>query len=216
MRDEPTIFEVTFTVDADPPVAWKALEGLQVGRVDEHATPRRWWLPGFESTGTEVAAAPGDRLTVRKDAFPCEGTLIAITFEHTGTGSRVTVTQSGFDEAFVRAAGEGFWIAAEQIAADLRLFFETGVLGGRHGRPWAFLGCDAVETPLGIEVTGVADGTWAARAGLAPGDVLLTIAGAPLTALRDFVTVQRVVAPGADVSATWARGGQRIEATATL
>jgi hypothetical protein len=212
----PTEFEVTFVVATDADGAWKALEGLQVGRVDGDARPRRWWLPGFESTGTEVVVEPARRLTVRKDASPCAGTLIALAFEHAGTGTRITVVQSGFEDAFLRGAGEAFWIAADQIAADLRLFFTAGVLGGRHGRPWAFLGCDATATPLGIELLAVQDGAWASRVGLVPGDVLLTLAGAPLTTLRDYVTVQRIVAPGDDLAATWARGGRHMGATAPL
>jgi hypothetical protein len=217
MTDAPdTRFEVTFAVGADPASAWKALEELQPGRVDEHARPRRWWLPGFESTGSEIEAEPERRLSVRKDAWPCPDTLITITFEHVDTGSRIRVVQSGFDEAFVRDAGEGFWIAAEQIAADLRLFFETGILGGRHGRPWAFVGCDVDATPLGLEVTRVHGGTWAERVGLQPGDVLLTLAGAPLTTVRDLVTVQRVVGADTGLAATWARAGRRIEGAAAL
>ena len=210
-----TEFETRFEVTATPTEAWRALEELQAERVGP-AEPHRWWLPGFESTGTEIEVHPGRALTVRKDDWPCASTTIAITLEHIESGTRITVVQSGFDEEFVEGSGEGFWIVCEQIAADLRLYFETGVLGGRHNRPWAPVGCGVVATPLGLEVTRVLDGTWAARAGLRDGDVLLTLAGAPLTSVRDLITVQRVVKPGDGLAATWARDGERIESTLSL
>ena len=80
------------------------------------------------------------RLTVRKAQQPCEGTLIAITFEHLDTGTRVRVVQSGFDEAFVRGGGESFWIHSEHIFADLELFLQTGVIGRRAWRSLVWLG----------------------------------------------------------------------------
>jgi hypothetical protein len=208
-----TEFRTSFEVTATPAEAWKALDALQ----HDHERPAgRWWLPGFEGTGTEVEAVAEHRLTVRKDKWPCPGTLITITFDHVATGTRVTVVQSGFDEAFVAAAGESFWIVAEHIAADLRLFFATGILGGRHKLPWVSFGCDVVATPVGLEVTRIDPSGWAERAGVAIGDVLLTIGGAPVTTMRDFVTLGRVLRTGATVAATWAHDGQRVEASAAL
>jgi hypothetical protein len=211
-----TEFETTFEVRSTPGEAWHALEDLQAGRVDESASPRQWWLPGFEATGTEVDVEPARRLTVRKDEWPCPGTLIAVTFEHVATGTRIAVVQSGFDAEFVEQSGEGFWIAAEQIAADLVLFWETGVLGGRHLRPWALLGCEVAPTPPGLAVSSVAAGSWADRVGLADGDVLLTAAGAPVTLTRDLVTVQRIFGAGDELAATWAHDGRLCGASARL
>jgi hypothetical protein len=211
-----TEFETTFDVRSTPDEAWKALEDLQPGHVDESASPRRWWLPGFEATGTEVDVEPKRRLTVRKDEWPCPGTLIAVTFDHVASGTRIKVVQSGFDQGFIEASGEGFWIAAEQIAADLVLFWETGVLGGRHLRPWTQIGCAVTPTARGLEVSSVAAGTWADRVGLTDGDLLLMNAGAPMTLTRDLVTVQRIYGPGDELSATWADSGERVEAAALI
>jgi hypothetical protein len=38
--------------------------------------PDGWWLPGFESIATEISRDAARRLTVRKAAPPCEGTVI--------------------------------------------------------------------------------------------------------------------------------------------
>ena len=113
--------EKTFDVDASPAEAWKALEELRA----RTTSADEWWLPGFECRGREVEAERDTRLTVRKLDQPCADTLIAITFEHLGTGSRIRVVQSGFDEAFVETAGEAFWVHAEHLFAGLERFFAT-------------------------------------------------------------------------------------------
>ncbi len=208
--------EQEFEVDESPSEVWSRLVAAQPAELAPPATPRRWWLPGFDSTGEELEIDEPRQLTVRKDTMPCEGTTIAFTFEHTSTGTKITVVQSGFDEAFVEGAGESFWIVAEQIAVDVRLFFEQGVNGGRHGRPWAFLGCGTRTTPVGLEVTGVMPDTYAARAGFEPGDLLLTLAGAPVVSERDLTTLLRALEHGTDVAATRARAGELISGSAVL
>jgi hypothetical protein len=204
--------ETTFDVPSQPEEAWKALEELRT----RAGAPDEWWLPGFACRGSEVEVEQPRRLTVRKLDEPCAGTLIAITFEHVDTGSRIRVVQSGFDEGFIQMAGEGFWSHAEHIFADLHLFFLTRILAERAWLPWAPLGVGVTTEPFGLRVTSVRAGTWAERVGLRADDVLLTIAGAPLYTADDLGVVERVVHPGDDVATTWGRGGVRTEATATV
>jgi hypothetical protein len=211
-----TEFTTTFEVTATPTEAWKALEQLRDENLADSAAIGQWWLPAYDCSGTEVEADPGRSLTVRKDTMPCAETLISITFEHIESGARVTVVQSGFDEKFVEGTGAGFWIVCEQLGVDLHLFFATGLRGGRPARPWTMIGCGVVATALGLEVTDVYDGMWASRAGLRAGDLLLTVAGAPLTIERDLITVQRIISPGQDLTATWVRDRELIEATQVL
>ncbi|HET6949460.1 MAG TPA: hypothetical protein VFI47_03735 [Acidimicrobiales bacterium] len=59
-------------------------------------------------------------------------------------------------------------------------------------------------------------GTWAERLGLQTDDTPLTIAGAPLYTVHELGVIERVVHTGDDVPATWARGGERREASATV
>ena len=200
--------ETTFDVTSTPAEAWKALEELRARTTE----PDEW----FECRGAAVDVEHQHRLTVRKLVEPCADTLIAVTFEHIGTGTRIRVVQSGFDEAFVELAGDSFWIHAEHIFADLCLFFETGVIARRAWLPWAPLGIGVAVKPFGLRVTKVHGATWAERLGLRDDDVLLTIAGAPLYTAHELAVIERIVQPGDDIAATWARGGERCEASAAL
>ena len=202
--------ESTFEVSATRAEAWKALEGLR----SRASAAGEWWLPGFECRAAELEAEPETRLSVRKLEQPCADTIIDITFEHTATGCRIHVVQSGFDEAVVKFAGESFWIHAEHLFTDMHVFFETGVIAKRAWLPWAPLGVGVVTEPYGLKVKGVQSGTWAERAGIRADDVLLTVGGAPIYTARELGVIERIVHPGDDVTATFARDGERCEATA--
>ena len=119
--------------------------------------------------------------------------------------------QTDVAPGFVTMAGAAFPIVCGQIEADLRLYLERGVPGGRHGRPWAFLGFEVVQNPAALEVDAVHDDTCAGRAGVEIGDLLLTLAGAPVVDHRDLTTLSRVVTHGETVSSTWVRGSDRRE-----
>lgn len=121
--------KTSFDIAARPEEAWVALESLRA----RASSPDGWWLPGFEARCAEVEADRPHALTVRKLDQPCAGTLIAVTFEHLDSGSRIRVVRSGFDDRFVEAAGDAFWSHAEVIFAGLRSFF-AGVIAAQAPR----------------------------------------------------------------------------------
>jgi S1-C subfamily serine protease len=104
------------------------------------------------------------------------------------------------------------WRAGESFTVALA----TGVIARRAWRPWAPLGVAVATEPYGLRVKAVRSGTWSERVGLEVGDMLLTVAGAPLYTVRELGVIERVVGPGEEVTATWARGGQRSEAAAAV
>jgi hypothetical protein len=205
----------TFEIPATPSDAWRALEEIRVERADP-SKGDEWWFPGFECRAVEIDRDEPRRLTVRKGEQPCLDSIIEITFEHSDTGSIVHVTQSGFDQAFVDMAGESFWRHAENIFADLHVFFATGVIAGRAWLPWASLGIAMRTQPEGVRVDTAWEGSWASRIGLREGDLLCTVHGAPIFTSGDLAILERVVHAGDEVSAAWIRDGERHEAHAIV
>ncbi len=202
-------FEAVFAVDAPAGQVWNAFE-----RDDTH-DPVRWWLPGFDSTGEEIEVDPGSFLRVRKDSFPCAGTEIAVTLEATETGTKVTVVQSGFGALFDEML-ESLEIGWSHIVADLALALQRGVRAKRHQRPWATLGCGLRSTAAGLEVVDIAPDSYADRAGLAVGDLLVTFGGAPIITRRELETLMRVFERGETVEATFVRGPELLSANGVL
>lgn len=119
--------EKTFEVDVAPDQAWEKLTRLTT---EHDPGPGTWWLPGFQCRATEVEATPGHRLEVIKAEQPCQDTTIVFTFEHCRTGTRITVTQSGFDPEFVEMAGEDFWAHGTSLLDDVERFFLGGPAPG--------------------------------------------------------------------------------------
>lgn len=203
----------SFDVPCPPEDAWRLLRRVSLdGRTTE---PGEWWLPGFASRCTELASEVGSHLQVRKEDEPCAGTTIDVTIEHTPSGSSIRVVQSGFDPAFVEMAGEGFWLHAEHMAADFELALRQGVVVDRAWRwPQVDLGLACATVDAAVAVSEVRAGTWATRAGLAVGDVVVGLAGASIYTARDLETVRQTVADGSEVSVEYVRDAAVCDAVA--
>jgi hypothetical protein len=214
-QNSDVVTEATYELSTTPEQAWRALEEVSILHRQPDG-PDDWWLPGFESVATEIGRDVGRQLTVRKAAPPCEGTVIEMTFEHTASGSRVRVTQCGFDQAFIDVAGDSFFTHAANIYLDLHAFFETGVVAERAWRWPTPLGLTTSSRPHGPVVTAIEDGTWAQRAGLAPGDTIFSLHGVPTFTSHDVAVVRHVVRSGDEVTVTWARDAKRHTTSAVL
>jgi uncharacterized protein YndB with AHSA1/START domain len=211
-------FEATFVVDAAPETVWDRLTSAEplkeTGRPGDMSPDFRW-LAAWEAAASDVVVEPGRRLHVVKEMMPCKGTEILVVLEVAGTGTKVTVVQSGFGAMFDEALEE-LTLGWNHILADLHLYLATGVRGGRFGRPWASFGARLLSTGAGQEVAAVRASTFADRAGLETGDVIITVAGAPIASRIELETVMRVCHAGDNVKVVWARGNQRMSATAHL
>lgn len=205
----PDRFEATFRLRIDRDKAWRRLAGDPVsGDEAEHV-----WLPGFDSQATVVDADPPRRLHTRKDDEPCAGTDIVVTLEDDEIGVRIHVVQSGFG-AWLPERYEMMSVGWRYIVADLQTYLATGVHARRHLRPWGDLGADATTIDGGIRVDGVRDDGLASRLGLIDGDLLVTLAGAPVASLGDLVTVLRTLDAARKPTAEWIRSGSLVAAPA--
>jgi uncharacterized protein YndB with AHSA1/START domain len=216
MKDE---FRTTFTVEVGPEEVWPAVARNPADhrRSAVDSPPgTQVWLPGWEMTGEVLEVTPGQTLRLRKDEQPCKGTEILITLEHEGSGTKVTLVQSGFG-AFFEAALKVLSVGADFIFRDFALYLETGVSAHRHFSVWGpSLGADTKETASGLMVERVTPDSLAARAGLQPGDRLLTVAGASIADMRDLVIALRTQQGVQSVELAWVRGREPMQGKGSL
>jgi hypothetical protein len=199
----PDRFEATFVLAVDRRTAWRRLTEHPLG--DDRAD--QLWLPGFDSSATVVAADQPNQLQATKDDEPCAGTDILVTLEDADTGTRLTVVQSRFGD-WLPARYDLMAVGWRHIVADLETYLFTGVHGRRHLRPWPDFGADVVPLAGGLQVAAVRSGTLAGELGLREHDLLLTLAGAPVSSYDDLVTVARVLDGSVtDVAAEFVRAG---------
>ena len=211
MRDD---FETTFVVELDPEAVWEALTERTVEGAEAHPGDVHYVLAGFPSfppldipgaSCTRIEEKPGRLLRVRKDHMPCAGSEIAVQLESAGTGTRVTVVQSGFGP-FLDIVGRDLVFGhGQQIARDLRLYIERRITvpGTRWGRN---LGARTGETGVGLEVQEVQPGSFAQTAGLETGDLLLTLNGIRIHDTAQLMTVLALTETARPIEVTWARG----------
>jgi hypothetical protein len=199
-------FEATFVVHAPTEVVWERLSGRK-GDL--------WRLPSFEGLGEEIHVEPGQQLHVRKVTEPCAGTEIVITLEHEESGTKVTVVQSGFGAMWTFAA-DALEVGWRHILADLALYLERGLHGARHMRRWGNFGCVFDNTEFGLQVASTMGDSLAHRVGLAPGDIVIAVAGAPVVTRAELESIMRVLPAGATVEVEWIRGDEKLEAKAAV
>ena len=72
-----------------------------------------------------------------------------------------------------------------------------------HVGPTAFLGVSIRDVQGGVQVVGVASGTAAEAAGLAPGDVITSLNGTAIVTSADLQKVVLALVPGTAVPIEW-------------
>lgn len=206
-------FKATFTLNMDRDSAWKRLVEHPLDHSDGKA---RYWLPGFDCAATVTSEEPTRSLRLTKDDEPCVGTNIVVTLDDAETGTRVTIVQSGFGD-WMPPHYDMMAIGWRHIVSDLETYLATGVHAGRHLRPWGDLGADVEPAAGGLRISGVRDETLANRLGLVDGDLLLALAGAPVSNCDDLVTALRVLdGRTGEIEAEWVRNGAARRAATAL
>jgi len=220
MADE---FRTTITVEVAPEAVWKALTERTVAGdgADEGV---HYVLPGFPSfeplplagaSCTPLEVAPGKLLRVRKDHEPCKGTEIAVQLEQEGTGTRITLVQSGFGALLDIVGRDVVFGHGREIAEDLALFLEHGLIV--PGSTWGMsLGATTVQRPFALEVAHVMPGGFAEQAGLAPGDLLLSLHGVRVRDTRQLATVLAMLSAGTESEVCYIRSRELATGAATF
>jgi uncharacterized protein YndB with AHSA1/START domain len=211
-------FERTFEVTAPVERAWSALtepEELEV-----------WFAGRFETNqddGTSTAASPGgpvgfsvvefdlhSRLRYRQwAASPDRGVDVTVVFESIESGTRITMTQSGFGGETILQS-ESVQRGMDEALADLVAYLEHGSRTPRHRdmNSMATLSLEVRDTRAGTVVVSVTPDGCAERAGLRPGDLLLQLGRAPVFDAGDVIFFVREREPGDGFDVTWVRNGE--------
>jgi uncharacterized protein YndB with AHSA1/START domain len=183
----PDRFEATFRLRLNRGATWERLAGNEASGAGDHL-----WLAGFDANVTIVEIEPPNRLRATKDEEPCAGTDVVVTLDDDATGTRIHVVQSRFGD-WLSAHYDMMAIGWRYIIADLNTYLVTGVHPRRHLRPWGDLGAETAVVDGGLQVQHVRAGGLAHQLGLTKGDLLVTLAGAPVASLDDLVTILRVL-----------------------
>jgi hypothetical protein len=212
-------FKTTFVVDVAPQAVWEAIARSSPPGSGSPGDPVRYHLPGFEAWGVPLEVEPGRLLRVRKDEEPCKGTEIAVVIEAAGSGTRVTVVQSGFGPILAQVL-ESFRTVWTWIVADLALYVERRIRLETHlfatPPPRASLGVRTEERTAGLHVSAVEPGSFGARVGLQAGDLLLTLNDVRLVNGMQLLDLLRICDAGSELRVQWARGDQHRSAAAVL
>ena len=199
----PDHFEASFVVSIDRDTVWRRLTEHPIDAPDGS---ERYWLPGFDSAATVTEQDAGKRLRLTKDDEPCAGTDIVVTLADE-TGTRITVVQSRFGD-WMPALYDVMAVGWRHIVADMQTYVCTGAHARRHFRPWCDFGAKVTATSGGLRLSDVRADSLAQRLGLHDDDLLVVLAGAPVSCHDDLVTVLRVLdgRPG-PIEAEWVRDG---------
>jgi uncharacterized protein YndB with AHSA1/START domain len=214
-----TGFERTFSLSVPVERAWRAFtdpEELEVWFTDKFTAD----TAGDEQTA--VAESPGGRVGFAVTEFvenkrlgyrqwaadPATGIDVTVVFEEVDGGTKITMTQAGF--------GTGSILSSDQVRrgmdetlADLVLYLEHGVRFARHRDVTArsSLGAWFVEVPGAVAVDEVTPHSFADRAGLQVGDLLLQLGHSSVFDISDVAFFLREHAEGDEVAVVYARDG---------
>jgi len=208
-------YERTFVVAAPVARAWQAFADPQEREAWMGTPPPGALEPGEMKLGT---IEPNRRLSFSQRPAGLDGWYdTTVTFEDLGTGTRITITRSGFGDSeawqhFAENTQRGF----DEMIADLILYLETGVRGQRHFLFRSGIGATTLQTGAGVRITHVVPGGFAAEAGIQPGDLLLRLNGASMVHASDVGVVGREHDPGTVVDIEYVRGGEVLRGRAAL
>lgn len=213
-------FKTSFVVDLAPEQVWDAVaRPAPESARSSGGESDRLHLPGFEAWCVPLEVDAGRVLRVRKDEEPCKGTEIVVVLEAEGSGTRITVSQSGFGP-WLPAVLETFRVVWNLIVADLALYVERQISLNTHlfgaPAPRISLGIQTQDQLAGLLVTQVEGGGFGERAGIEPGDLLLALNNVRVLYGMQLMDLARMCSPGNELEAVWARKNERMRGSARV
>jgi uncharacterized protein YndB with AHSA1/START domain len=172
-----------------------------------------WLMAGHEMRVelTDVAA-PNHLSFVEGEDLPV---LCRFDLEGIDGGTRVDVTTGGIGNSAWTEVPDGTKLGWDQCLADLILLLDHGVSFNRH-QFGNWLGARVRGCPAGVEIVAPATGTWAERAGLQPGDLLVQIGRASVYSAQDVWNAGRSHDAGDNLDVVFVRAGELQRATARV
>lgn len=199
----------TFEIAAPVERVWKAFTDPEELR-KIHA-PRTGVAGDEPAPGLRVLEAePLKKLRFAQDREDLpEKSEFEVLFESAENGSRITVTRCGFGEGEIADIfSEANALGWAHGFMDLVLYIETGQLVKRHyyGAGPSRMGMSYAESDSGLVVHDVLDQSFAAEAGLAPGDRLVRIGGCAVYQRSDVWVINGLFEPGTELGVEYVRG----------
>jgi uncharacterized protein YndB with AHSA1/START domain len=209
-------YERTFSVSVPVERAWRAFT--------DPADLEQWFTTSFDEgdDGRSTAASPGGpvgfevveadpraRLRYRQwGATPERGIDVTIVFESDESGTKITMTQSGFGGETIFESDE-VHNGMDETLADLVLYLDYGIAVPRHRdmATNASLGAVLRAHAAGPLVGAVNADGFAGDAGLQPGDLLVQLGRAPMFRIADVACFLRLHEVGDDVEVGFVRNG---------
>ena len=124
-------------------------------------------------------------------------------------GDLIGINSAGIPDA----QNVGFAISVDTIKPLLE---DLKVGATIEASPIGYIGVNVAETPYGVTVTTVQDGTPAAQVGIKAGDIITKVGDATVATANQLSTVLRGTSPGASVTVTVERNGASISFDVTL
>jgi uncharacterized protein YndB with AHSA1/START domain len=178
------------------------------------------WSDGYQAVGQFTRLRPGEEVGFTWSGYGDPGTTkVKVSLIPDNGGTLVRVRQSGFKDNkagrnLARALSRAWESSLENLAsvmsdgADLRIT-RRPMLGIFTGEEVTFEKAGELGVDHGVRLEGVVDGMGAQAAGLASGDVLVSLGGAPV---RNYAGLVAAVSPhhaGDEVAVEFYRGGEK-------
>lgn len=226
-------YERTFVLSVPVERAWRAFTDprerekwmVPPGR-DPLEHPDQPMIEGFQRQEYKLGDVEEHRRLNWSQSYTVEGDPrrvdTTVVFEETESGTRITVTRSGFgDSEAWQIMKQSTSLGLDESIADLIAYLETGVAAERHfssqaRRPKGSVGAQMFETGAGVRIVYVVPGGFAEASGMQRDDLLLRLGDVAIVRRSDVWASERAYGPGQEIDAEYVRDRKLLRRKAPL